>query len=148
MDAAAAVLKPWMKRLLWFVGGFNLLAGLTMFVFYHECFKLLGVEKPALILPVQLVGVLVGIFGAGYWMVARDPLLNRNILVLGFWSKALGSVVGLAYVARGELPIAFAVTVFFADIIYLWPFAIIIAHLKRIARGASDTNRNGGRAAA
>jgi hypothetical protein len=52
-------LKPWMRWLLRFVGCYNLLAGLTMLVFYHECFKAIGVAKPNLMLPIQLVGVLV-----------------------------------------------------------------------------------------
>ncbi len=56
----------WMKRLLWFVGGYNILAGITMLLFYHESFKFMGVAKPHLMLPIQLVGMLVGLFGVGY----------------------------------------------------------------------------------
>lgn len=126
---AAPRVSPWMTRLLWFVGGYNLLAGLGMLCFYHEGYKLLGVEKPQLNLPIQLVGVLVGLFGLGYWMVASHPHENRNILVLGFWSKALGSVLGVYYVCVGKLPPAFLLALFFSDIIYLPPFYIILRRL-------------------
>jgi small multidrug resistance pump len=128
-------LKPWMRRLLYFVGGYNLLAGLTMMVFYHECYKFIGVPKPHLMLPVQLVGILVGLFGVGYFMVTRDPLQNRNLLVLGFWSKALGSCLGIGYVLLGKLPPVFLVILFFADIMYLPPFLVIMHRLKAIAAG-------------
>jgi hypothetical protein len=127
-------LLPWMKRLLWFAGGFNLLAGGVMLVFVHEAFKLLGIPKPALVMPVQLVGVLVALYGVGYWLVATDPLTNRNLLALGFLSKLLGPALSLYYVAVGKLPWTFVPLVFFADLIYLPPFLVILIRLRRMVR--------------
>jgi hypothetical protein len=75
------------------------------------------------------------LFGVGYFMVARDPLQNRNLLVLGFWSKALGSALGVGYVLLGKLPPEFLVILFFADIMYLPPFWVIMHRLKAIATG-------------
>jgi hypothetical protein len=122
-------LAPWMRKLLWFVGGYNLLAGVGMIAFYHEGFKFLHVAKPELNLPVQLDGVLVGLFGVGYWLVAANPIENRNILMLGFWSKALGSVLGSYYCYVGKLPPIFMVVLFLSDIVYLPPFALILRRL-------------------
>lgn len=124
-------LKPWMYYLLRFAGSYNLLAGLSMIVFYHEGFKLLGLKKPELLLPLQLVGMMVGLFGVGYHLVASAPLENRNVLLLGFWSKALGSALGVYYVFDGKLPPVFLAVLFFADIIYLAPFWAILRHLDR-----------------
>ena len=130
-------LRPWMKYLLYFAGGFNLLAGLGMCTLYHEGYKLLGVPKPDLVLPVQVMGILVALFGVGYLMVAANPVENRNLLTLGFLSKAISSAVALAYVAGGRLPGWFAVAVFFADVIYLPPFYVIMRRLYRAARQRS-----------
>ncbi len=130
-------LKPWMKFLLCFAGGFNLLAGVSMCTLYHEGYELLGTPKPDLILPVQVMGILVALFGVGYLMVAANPIENRNILTLGFLSKAISSAVALAYVACGQLPWWFAVVVFFADVIYLPPFYVIMRCLYRAARARS-----------
>jgi small multidrug resistance pump len=127
-------LKPWMRRLLRFVGCYNLLAALTMLVFYHESFKFLGVPKPQLMLPVQLVGILVGLFGVGYLLVASNPIENRNLLTLGFLSKAFGSMLGVGYVVLGKLPPMFLVILIFADIVYLPPFWIIMRRLYAVAR--------------
>jgi uncharacterized membrane protein len=129
-------LLPWMKYLLRFAGVFNLLAGLAMICLYHEGFKLLWpwVQKPDLALPVQVMGILVALFGVGYLLVAANPVENRNILMLGFWSKALSSFAALWYVAAGRLPPGFAVVVFFADVIYLPPFFLILRRLYRLAR--------------
>lgn len=131
-------LTPWMRWLLRFVGCYNLLAGLTMLVFYHESFKFLGVPKPNLMLPVQLVGILVGLFGVGYLIVANNPVENRNLLMLGFWSKALGSALGIGYVALGKLPPVFLAILFFADIVYLPPFLVIMRRLSAIASRRVD----------
>jgi CDP-diglyceride synthetase len=124
------VLRPWMWWMLRLAGTFNLLAGLTMLVFYHECYRFLGVKKPPLVLPLQSVGVLVALFGAGYHLAANDPWRNRNLLLLGFWSKLLGSVMAVYTVARGQLRPDFLVLVFFADMIYLPPFWAILRHFR------------------
>lgn len=129
-------LKGWMRFLLRFVAVYNVLAGLAMLVFYHEAYKLLGLKKPEVNLPIQLVGVLVGLFGVGYWLVASRPVENRNLLLLGFWSKALGSVLGIYYVWLGKLPPVFLVFLFLGDIVYLPPFAVILKRLSRSANSA------------
>ena len=127
-------LRPWMKYLLWFVGGYNILAGLGMMIFYHEGFRILDLPKPELMLPLQLVGMLVGLFGVGYWLVAWNPVENRNVLTLGFFSKFLGSLLGIAYLALGKMPLVFLPVLFFADIIYLPPFLLIMRRLYRWPR--------------
>ena len=53
--------------------------------------------------------------------------------MLGFWSKALGSLLGAYYALAGPLPREFLVVLFFADIIYLPFFAVIIRRLNRLA---------------
>jgi len=126
-------LTPWMYWLLRFAGTFNLLAGFSMMVFYHEGYKLLSVPRPALVMPLQLVGILVALFGVGYHMVAGNPVENRNVLTLGFLSKLLGSALGIVYVAKGKLPPQFLAMLFFADIIYLPLFWIIMRRLYSIA---------------
>src|SRR6185437_8495028 len=130
---SSSPLAPWMKLVLRFVACHNVLAGVNMLCFYHESYKAMGVAKPELNLPIQLVGVLVALFGVGYWMVANNPVENRNILLLGFWSKLLGSVLGIYYVVAGKLPPIFLAILFFSDIIYLPPFYVILRRLFRLA---------------
>jgi hypothetical protein len=122
-----------MNFVLRFVACYNVLAGVNMLCFYHESYKAMGVAKPELNLPIQLVGVLVALFGVGYWMVANNPVENRNLLLLGFWSKLLGSVLGIYYVVAGKLPPIFLAILVFSDIIYLPPFYVILRRLFRQA---------------
>lgn len=126
-------LKPWMTRLLRFAGCYNLLVGINLTVFYHELFKFFGLPKPSLIMYVQLVGILVALFGVGYLMVASRPLENRNLLLLGFLSKLLGSILGTGYVVLGKMPLVFFGVLIFSDIVYLPFFWIILRRVYRIA---------------
>ena len=124
-------IRPWMTFVLYFAGVFNVLAGLGMFVFYHEGYELLNIPKPEHVLPVQVTGVLVALFGIGYLLVAVNPLGNRNILTLGFLAKGICGTTALVHVAVGNYPWTFGLVVLLADIIYLPPFLIILLHLYR-----------------
>lgn len=122
-----------MKFLLRFVAIYNLSAGLMMVFGHSATYALLGIGQPESNFPIQLVGVLVGLFGVGYYWVARDPLANRNVLLLGLLSKTLGSIVGLCHVATGGLPPRFLILLFFSDVMYLPPFWLIYQHLEKVA---------------
>ncbi len=128
---ARPVLAPWMPLLLRIAGAWNLLAGFAMVVFHHEGFKILGATKPSPPLSIQVLGVLVALFGWGYFLVASDPVRNRNILMLGSWSKAAATVCSVFYVAVGQLPWWFTIVVFLADTIYLPPFFAILRRIDR-----------------
>ncbi len=102
-------------------------------MFYHEVFKTLRLPKPELMLFVQLSGILIGLFGVGYLLVAFNPLENRRLLLLGFLSKSLGSVLSIGHAIHGSVPWTFLILLFFSDIIYLPFFWIILRRLYRIA---------------
>ena len=123
-----------MRFVLRVAGTYNVVAGICMICFYHEGYKFLGVAKPELVLPVQTVGVLVALFGIGYHWVANDPVTNRGMLVLGFWSKLLGPLMGLRFLVDGTLPWWFFFVLFFSDLIYLPFFHLIIRRLREVAR--------------
>jgi hypothetical protein len=127
-------LARWMKFVLRFVALFNIGAGLFMLIGYHETYEIIGMPKPERSFPIQLVGILVGLFGVGYYLVAKNPVENRNVLALGFWSKFLGSCLGTGYVLMGKLPPHFVAVYFFADVIYLPPFYLIMRRLYALAR--------------
>jgi CDP-diglyceride synthetase len=134
-------LAKWMKFVLRFVAVYNVLAGLFMLIGYHETYKIIGMEKPDISFPIQLVGILVGLFGVGYYLVAKNPIENRNVLALGFWSKFLGSCLGTGYVLMGKLPPQFIAVYFFADVIYLPPFYLIMRRLYALARERDEEKK-------
>lgn len=129
----STVLEPWMNKLLRFAACFNIVAGVGMLIFYSEGFKLLELPKPELDLLVQLIGVLVILFGFGYWFVANRPVENRDLLLLGLLSKACGTILVVYNFIDGKLPWVMLVAVFFADLIYVGPFLMIWRRLTAAA---------------
>ena len=128
-------LSPRMNAVLSFAGWYNIVAGLSMMILYHEGFKMLGVDKPDMNLPIQLVGCMVALFGVGYLIVRRNPMENRNLLLLGFLSKLLGPLLAIGYIVKGSLPLSMLPILFFADLIYLVPFWMIYRSCCQKARG-------------
>ena len=126
-------LLPWMRFFLRLAGTYNLAAGASMVCFYHEGYKLVGIAKPELVLPIQTMGILVALFGVGYHWVASNPITNRNILVLGFWSKLLGPLMAFRYIVDGTLPGWFIIILVFSDLGYLPFFYVIIRRLRKFA---------------
>ena len=108
-----------------------------MMILYHEGYKILGVAKPEFVLPIQLVGLLVALFGLGYLMVDRRPMQNGNVLWLGMMSKLLGPLLALPWIFSGVLPIAMLAVLFLADTIYVWPFW----RIYRTILNHDDSNR-------
>lgn len=137
-------LSGWMHFVLRFAAGYNLLAGFSMIAFYHEGYQWLGVQKPELTLPIQLVGMMVCLLGVGYWMVDRQPLAHRGLLRLGFCSKLIGPLLAIGYIVAGRLPVEMLVVLFFADLVYLVPFCLIDRRIGQMATGDGRQNPDGG----
>ena len=118
-----------MHRLLRFAGGWNVAAGLIMIFGYHEIYSLIEPAKPELTLPIQLVGMMVLLFGFGYFLVDRNPLANRNVLLLGAVSKLVGPLLALGYIVQGILPLVMLPLLAVADLVYLWPFVLMLKQI-------------------
>jgi len=123
----------WQILVLKIAAVYNTLAGLSMMIFYHEGFRSIGIEKTSFNLPIQLVGMMVALFGLGYWIVSMNPVENRNVLLLGMLSKLLGPLLAIRYIMRGDLPAWMLIVFFFADFIYLVPFWLTWRKAKSIA---------------
>ena len=138
VDSVENVTTPaWWRIVLVIAAIYNVIAGFAMLIFYHEGFAGLGLEKTAFNLPIQLVGMCVALFGVGYWIVSRNPIENRNVLLLGMLSKAIGPLLAIRYIIRGELPAWILIVFFFADLIYLPPFWIIYRRCRALRNQAN-----------
>jgi hypothetical protein len=51
-----------------------------------------------------MTGLLIGVFGIGYAMVAREPVRNRGIVWIGLASKVGAAVLGAMQYVSGALP--------------------------------------------
>jgi hypothetical protein len=101
-------LRPWMKFALATLGTINVLLGVAMTGFYHESCKLLGVPKPYPLWLLQAAGVVTMLMGVGYWLVSRQPVRFRSVLVAGFTIHVTASLWIVWVVSQGKLKLNFS----------------------------------------
>ena len=127
----------WMTRWLQAAGIYNVLWGALTVLYPNWLFDLTGLDAPAYPFIWQCVGMIVGVYGVGYWVSAADPFRHWPITLVGFLGKLFGPIgyasgVGAAAVGLDGLPFVAAVPVEFGvtiptnDLIWWIPFAAIL----------------------
>ena len=85
----------WMRRWLLAAGAYNVVWGAAMALLPIWTLKLLGVSPPTTELWPQLwacIGMIVGVYGLGYMIAARDPARHWPIVLVGLLGKFLGPI--------------------------------------------------------
>ena len=120
-----------MQTALVVAGVYNLGWGTATILFPDALFRFAGMETPRYPQIWQCVGMIVGVYGVGYLVAARDPLRHWPITLVGLLGKVLGPI-GFAFaLLRRELPGAFGATIITNDLIWWVPFAAILYHAYR-----------------
>ncbi len=68
----------------------------------------------------QTIGMIVGVYAYGYWLLAREPRRYAGLVWLGLAGKTLGPIGFLVSALRGEIGWAFGGTILFNDLLW-WP---------------------------
>ncbi|MCI0343655.1 MAG: hypothetical protein L0216_21325 [Planctomycetales bacterium] len=74
----------------------------------------------------QCVGMMVGVYGVGYGIAARDPVRHWPIVLVGLLGKVLGPVGFLWSAARGHLPWVAGWTIVGNDLVWWVPFGLLL----------------------
>jgi hypothetical protein len=92
-----------------------------------DYFRWVGMEPPSQPAIWQCVGMIVGVYGIGYAIAARDPMRHWPIVLVGLLGKVFGPIGYLdgAWV-RGTLDPAFGWTIPTNDLIWWIPFSLIL----------------------
>lgn len=116
----------WMKQVLRFAAVYNLAWGAFVITAPLVLFRWAGMEDPRYPQIWQCVGMVVGVYGIGYWLSANDPFRHWPIVFVGLLGKILGPIGFLQAASAGELPWAWGVTIITNDLIWWLPFASIL----------------------
>ena len=133
-----AVAPRWMRIALILAGVYNLAWG-TLVVFFPETMYAWGgmatpPGRPLVNVEVwQCVGMVVGVYGVGYILAARDPYRNWVIVLVGLLGKVFGPIGVVGAVLGGRLAWTAAVTNACNDLIWWVPFALILRGAYRSA---------------
>ena len=133
----------WMRRTLWLAGWYNVLWGAWAILFPAAWFDWSGMPRPNHPWLWQCIGMIVGVYGVGYWLAATDPLRHWPVVFVGFLGKLFGPI-GFAWnAARGEVPWIAGIVNITNDLVWLWPFGVIVwsgwqADRRRLAAPSGD----------
>ncbi|MFT6210470.1 MAG: hypothetical protein ACJATE_001089 [Bacteroidia bacterium] len=80
----------------------------------------------------QGTGMIVGVYGLGYWWSSYDPIRHWPIIMVGFLGKIFGPVGFIFnHFVLGEVPFQFCYTMLTNDLIWWIPFFLILQHVHR-----------------
>ncbi len=121
------------RVILFLAAGYNVAFGAWAILRPGDFFALFGLpmtNHPAIW---RCLGMVLGVYGAGYAWAAFRPDLVKPIVVLGLAGKILGPIGWVAAVASGEWPLRTFPLVLFNDLAWWIPFGLILLDVARAA---------------
>ena len=121
----------------WFYAAavYNAFWGTIVGLFPNLIFRSLGMTIPNYPALMQAIGMIVGVYAIGYWLVAANPQRYGPFVYIGLAGKVLGPL-GFIYAAvKGDLPWSFGLVNVTNDLIWLpsfIPFAWAVYRNERM----------------
>ncbi len=131
--------KNWKYYSLKAAGVYNIFWGLWVLAFPNAFFEWL--DLPLINYPQiwQSVGMIVGVYGIGYWIAADNYIKHWPVLLVGYLGKLFGPVGAAWNIYMGVLPPGFLWLNVFNDIIWLPVFTAVLWEAYRSRNEASQS---------
>ena len=123
MDDVFRRYRPWFYA----AAAYNLLWGTAVVINPGPLLHLAGVSDRGAVPLAQVIGMMVGVYAYGYYLLARAPQRYAAIIWIGLAGKTFGPIGFLYSAAVGALPWTFAWVCLFNDVIWwpvFWRFAL------------------------
>lgn len=128
----------WMSQVLWAAAIYNIVWGIWAIFFPLSIFRWAGFEPlPAYPELWQCIGMIVGVYGVGYAIAARDPVRHWPIVLVGWLGKIFGPIGFVQAVWLERFPLRMGWTIVTNDLIWWVPFTLILVHAARQHRTAN-----------
>jgi hypothetical protein len=113
----------------WFYAAaiYNAVWGSLVAVFPDPLLRIAGLIDPGALPLVRVIGMMVGVYAYGYYLLARDPRRYAGLIWIGLAGKTFGPLGFLYSAATGALPWSFGWVCVFNDLIWwpvFWKFAL------------------------
>ena len=116
----------WPSLVLRVAAVYNLVWGAWVILFPNHLFDWTGIARPNYPGIWQCVGMIVGVYGIGYWFAARDFVRHWPIVLVGFLGKILGPIGFVQSAATGVLPWSWGATILTNDLVWWVPFGAML----------------------
>ena len=120
-----------MKTTLKLAAIYNVLWGAWVVLFPNSFFELVGMELPKHPMIWQGMGMVIGVYGLGYWWASFDPIRHWPIVAVGFLGKILGPLGFVFNYIQGIVPGEFGYTLLTNDLLWWIPFGIILKRAQQ-----------------
>lgn len=125
----------WMTNTLKAAAIYNLVFALMTLVAPFWIFDVTGATRPNFPELWQCIGMIVGVYGIGYWIAAFDPYRHWPVIFVGWLGKTFGPLGFAKALWEGVFPLQFGWIIVFNDLIWWLPFAVIVKEaLTRIMK--------------
>lgn len=118
--------QPWMSTVLKGAAVYNILWGAWVVLFPSQFFQLTGMEIPNQLMIWQGMGMVIGVYGLGYWWASYAPVRHWPIVAVGFLGKIFGPIGFVFNYLQDIVPAAFGWTLITNDLIWWIPFFLIL----------------------
>jgi len=111
---------------------YDILLGIIFGLFFKPIYQSFGVELPNHAGYIQLSALYIFVFGIGFYLIYKNPVQNREIIILGILMKLAFFVVAIGHLVLDTIPsihIPFAIL----DILFVLLFVPAYLGLKKIA---------------
>ncbi len=109
---------------------YNLLWGAWVIIFPQHFFELTGMERINHPMIWQGMGMVIGVYGLGYWWAASDPVTHWPIVAVGLLGKIFGPLGFISNYLMGLVTFKFFYTLITNDFIWWVPFVFILKEAK------------------
>lgn len=131
VESSAVDAPRWTRQVLILAAIYNLVWGIAIVLFPRVPFALAGMEPPNYPAIVQCLGMVIGVYGIGYGLAARDPVTQWPLVLVGLLGKVFGPI-GFVYAAsQGEFPWVAGWMILTNDLVWWLPFTAILVHAAR-----------------
>jgi small multidrug resistance pump len=128
----------WAPPLLRAAALYNLVFGAFAVIWPRSWFELAGMPVPSMLSLWQCIGMIVGVYGVGYWLAARAPLRHWPIVLVGLLGKILGPIGFVDAARRGEIPWRAGWLIVTNDLIWWLPFGALLLCARRHHRALAE----------
>lgn len=120
----------WMSTVLKAAALYNIVWGIWVVLFPHQFFDWVGMERPLHMVIWQGMGMVIGVYGLGYWWASYAPIRHWPIVAAGFLGKIFGPVGFIINYSQGTVSGAFGFTLLSNDLVWWIPFILILKATK------------------
>ncbi len=118
--------RKFTSRVLFWAAAYNLVWGGFVIAFPMLVFDWADLPRPRYPEIWQCVGMIVGVYGIGYWIASWDPVRHWPIVLVGFLGKLFGPIGFIQAMINDTFNSKFGVQILFNDLIWWIPFYLIL----------------------